>query len=172
MNLLEIFFILIILFHAFLMLVDEFYCHKKRWLPKWERIGHPVDTACFLLCYILVIFFPMNKAVFFVFLINAVFSCFLIVKDEAVHLKYANSFEQYLHALLFVLHPVILCILFFSWSLFAKSEFLFFNYFDFKLLKYVILTQFILAIIFFWYQIIYWNFVIKDNVYDAKRNSK
>lgn len=172
MSLLEIFFIGIILFHAFVLFVDEFYCHLKRGLPKWERIGHPIDTACFLICYILVIFFPMNDVVFFIFLINAVFSCFLIVKDEAVHLKYANSFEQYLHALLFVLHPVILCILFLSWGLFTKSEFLFFNYFEFSLLKYVILTQFFLAIIFFWYQLIYWNFVIKDNAYDAKRNSK
>ena len=36
---------------AALMMVDELHFHRRRGLPRWERIGHPLDTATVLVCY-------------------------------------------------------------------------------------------------------------------------
>lgn len=85
---------------------DE-YIHKKRGLGLWERLGHPLDT--------LTVFVPMSYIAIndytdsrlTVFTILAVFSCLFITKDEFVHRKECEAFEQWLHAVLFVLHPII-----------------------------------------------------------------
>ena len=37
-------FIAVITLQALVMAVDEFYCHYRRELPRWERWGHPLDT--------------------------------------------------------------------------------------------------------------------------------
>jgi hypothetical protein len=41
--------------------VDEFYFHRKRGLPRWERVGHPVDTFSVLLCFLFVLFVPYSE---------------------------------------------------------------------------------------------------------------
>src|SRR6185295_1334290 len=33
------------------MAVDELWFHRRRGLPRWERLGHPLDTLTVALCY-------------------------------------------------------------------------------------------------------------------------
>lgn len=162
MNFLELVAFAMIFFHGLCMLFDEFYFHHKRKLPKWERIGHPIDTLFFIFCYCLVIFFPLTQFYIILFLIFSVISSFIIIKDESVHKKYCATPEQFLHAILFILHPIILIILFLCWPLFSEISHPKFVELNLLNLKKFIIGQFFLSIIFLFYQIIYWNFIFKD----------
>ena len=163
MKLFTLFYFVFLGIHSFLMLIDEFYFHQKRGLPQWERIGHPIDTFSVLLCFFIVFFFPMTNITLIIYAILFTISCLIIIKDEAIHLKYCNKYEQYLHAAVFVFHPIILINLFLSWSSFSFSPYLFFNTFSSLNLKYIVSFQFISIILFFLYQIFYWNIFITKN---------
>lgn len=92
---------------AFVLTFDEFYFHMKRGLPLWERIGHPLDTFTVVLCLSFVLIFPYNQVFLLPFIILAVMSCLFVTKDEFVHKEHCNAKEQWLHSLLFVLHPLV-----------------------------------------------------------------
>jgi hypothetical protein len=89
------------------MLADEGWYHRRRGLPKWERLGHPLDTLSVAACYgCLVGTTPgPNSLVAYVGL--ASFSCLFITKDELVHTRLCSASEHWLHAVLFVLHPIV-----------------------------------------------------------------
>lgn len=97
------------------MVVDEFHFHHKRGLPKWERVGHPLDTITVLACfvYILVVPFSMDRVATYAALV--IFSCIFVTKDEFVHAKHCVPAEQWLHAVLFVLHPIVLTLAGLAW---------------------------------------------------------
>jgi hypothetical protein len=40
------------------MTLDEFYFHWQRELPRWERLGHPLDTLTVLGCYVWLLIVP------------------------------------------------------------------------------------------------------------------
>ncbi len=40
------------------ILVDEFYFHRRRGLPIWERWGHPLDTLSLLICWLFLLCLP------------------------------------------------------------------------------------------------------------------
>lgn len=162
MNIFETFIFMLIFLHGACMLFDEFFFHHKRKLPKWERIGHPIDTLFFILCYCIIIFLPISNTTILLYFIFSVLSCLIITKDEFIHLKNCCTYEQYLHAILFVLHPIILIVLFCSWVNFSTTELVIFRQINLPHLKYLIAAQFGLAVIFFFYQIIYWNIIFKD----------
>lgn len=168
----EIIVAIFLAFHAIIMIFDEFFFHRKRILPKWERIGHPIDTSFVLFCFFIIIFLPMTKINIILYFCLSVFSCFIIVKDESIHLKYCSKYEQYLHALLFILHPILLIILFISWSSFTKPYMLYLEYFQSLLIKKLIYFQFVSATLFLLYQIFFWNFFFKDIQYVSKRIDK
>ena len=135
---------LILAAHAALMCLDEFYCHSKRGLSRWERMGHPLDTVAFLGCCGIAVW--QNPYGSFeagsVFLGFSIFSCLLITKDEWIHSQVCSRFESWIHSLLFILHPIIL---FSVWQLRLekKVEFLY--------------IQTSLVSLFLAYQLIYWN---------------
>ncbi len=168
----EFIIIIFFIFHAILMVFDEFFFHRKRILPKWERIGHPIDTSCILFCFFIIIFLPMTKINIILYSFLSVFSCFLVIKDETVHLKYCSHYEQYLHAMLFILHPILLIILFISWSSFSQPYIGYLGYFHSSLLKKIIYFQFISATLFLFYQVLFWNFLFKDVKYVSKSSHK
>lgn len=85
------------------MVVDEFYFHEKRGLPLWEKIGHPLDTLTVILCYCYLLIGSPDVSVY-VGLCG--FSCLFITKDELVHARECVGLEHWLHAMLFVLHPL------------------------------------------------------------------
>jgi hypothetical protein len=90
------------------MAVDEFYFHRRRELPRWERVGHPIDTLSVLACYCWLFLAAPGRSAALVYTALAVLSCLVVTKDEPVHRRFCGSGEQWLHALLFLLHPMVL----------------------------------------------------------------
>lgn len=99
-----------------LMMADEFYFHEKRTLPKWERIGHPLDTLTALVTQSLPLFLTYNSLNSKIYFTSAIFSCLFITKDEFIHNEHCGKMEQWLHSILFILHPVTLASTYFIWS--------------------------------------------------------
>ncbi len=93
------------------MSVDEFYYHRQRGLGRWERWGHPLDTLIFF--FALAILWWRGPGVLSI--VIATLSTLIITKDEWVHAKVSPGGEQWLHSLLFILHPLILVFAHFSW---------------------------------------------------------
>jgi hypothetical protein len=87
---------------------DELVFHRKRGLPRWERLGHPLDTLTALACYAwLALTPPSSPHALGVYVALCVFSCLFITKDEFVHARLCEPTETWLHAVLFVLHPIV-----------------------------------------------------------------
>ena len=95
-------------FQMLCMAADEFWFHRRRGLPRWERIGHPLDTLTVVLCLVWVLCIRPGRQAVMTFALLAVFSCVFITKDEPVHRRHCSPAEQWLHALLFMLHPLVL----------------------------------------------------------------
>lgn len=145
--------------------IDEGYFHIKRGLPKWERIGHPVDTLSLLgcLCYALMV--PPSPIAIKGFIALAIFSCLLVTKDEFVHKHHCPASEQWLHALLFINHPILLTSLGLLWPFVHAQEgisSLAIWHEAVGFLKGFLYVQIALTSLFMLYQIIYWNFLCKE----------
>jgi hypothetical protein len=125
------------------MFADEFYFHRKRGLSRWERIGHPLDTITVLMCFVFLLLFPLTQTNFFIYVSLSIFSCLFVTKDEFVHAKECSPLEHWLHAFLFILHPIILGLAGWMWIDGWSSSFL--------------IGQSLLTGIFLIYQIIYWS---------------
>ncbi len=96
-------------FQGGLLLVDEFVFHRRRGLGLWERLGHPIDNFLLFLPLAFVFFrAPDAEASRWIYFGLSALSCVLITKDEWVHTRECSASENWLHALLFVLHPVAL----------------------------------------------------------------
>ena len=94
---------------ALAMAVDEGWYHHRRELPRWERIGHPLDTLTIAICLAwLLATRPGHPAALPVYAALAIASCLFVTKDEAVHARLCSAGEHWLHAILFVLHPIVL----------------------------------------------------------------
>jgi hypothetical protein len=160
------FFILIpFLVQALVIGIDEYYFHLKRGLPKWERIGHPLDTLSVVLCIAFAIFIPYSSELIKIFVCCAVFSCFMVTKDEFVHKQHCPGAEHWLHALLFINHPLMLTALGILWAALEKdiSPPWVANWLsNSALLRSFLYVQFSIAICFFLYQAIYWNFLWQE----------
>jgi len=125
-----------------LMGIDEI-LHKKRGLGLWERLGHPLDT---LTVFVAMSFIALNEysdSRLTIFIILAIFSCIFITKDEIVHSQECGAFENWLHAVLFVLHPVIFFASGIIWKYHPSSDFL--------------VVQAISVGVFMCYQIVKWS---------------
>lgn len=140
----------IFLLHALLMMTDEFWFHWRRNLPKWERWGHPLDTFSVTVCYALALSLPSTVGNFLLYFVFALFSTLLITKDEWVHAQLCSGGEMWIHALLFALHPILL---------FMAGIFLMRDRFNFNVehFRFWLQVQCMAAILFLFYQIIYWN---------------
>ena len=92
----------------FCMAFDELYFHRRRGLPRWERIGHPLDTLTVVICLLWLLSVPPGSGAVAIYAGLAIFSCLFVTKDEWVHLKHCPAAEQWVHALLFALHPLVL----------------------------------------------------------------
>ncbi len=93
--------------HAGLMLADET-MHVRRGLGAWERWGHPLDTLSVLLCYGLAVRLPVTASGAMMYAAAALGSSAFVTKDEWVHARDCSGAECWLHACLFLLHPVLL----------------------------------------------------------------
>lgn len=98
----QLFYLLLIL-QGLLIMIDEFFFHHRRHLPTWELWGHPLDTVFTLVPLLSLLFSPP----FWLYSGLAAFSCVFITKDEWVHRELCSAVEMWLHALLFVVHPIV-----------------------------------------------------------------
>lgn len=135
-----------VLIQAAAMLADEGFFHRRRGLPRWERIGHPLDTLTTASCYgWLVVARPDTPHGLAIYVGLALFSCLFITKDELVHSKLCTPMELWLHAVLFVIHPIVLMAFGFVWWSGGRD------------VQYVILAQLLLTLGFATYQVLYWS---------------
>lgn len=130
------------------MFFDEFYFHHKRGLPTWEKIGHPIDSFFVFLCYFFLNFNLPTPGNIKVYIALCAFSCLLITKDEFVHTERCEAKENWLHALLFVLHPITFLAAGFIWYNQPNAPFL--------------MIQSTIIFVFMLYQIFYWGFYGKS----------
>lgn len=96
-----------------LLMYDDVVLHRRRGLPRWERIGHPIDAFFFTLPIALgaICGSDTPSGVYWTL---SLLSCLIILKDEWVHVGRIEALEATVHAALFVLHPVTL---FAAWKL-------------------------------------------------------
>lgn len=125
------------------VLIDEFFFHHRRGLPRWERLGHPLDSSTVILCLTFLYFTQPSPTNVIIYYALAIASCLCVTKDEWVHWKYCGPEEMWLHAVLFILHPIVLYTAMSQWQE-QSSEILLVGGF--------ILTLFV-------YQVVYWNFL-------------
>lgn len=128
---------------AIAMFFDEFYFHEKRGLPKWESIGHPLDTLTVVVAYSFLIFFPYNSSTLDTYILLCAFSCLFITKDEFIHSELSPPFENWLHSIMFILHPLSFVCAALLWS--KQSGLVFLKF------------QAIVGALFMMYQILRWN---------------
>jgi hypothetical protein len=60
------------------MAVDEFYFHRRRGLPRWERLGHPLDTLTALACFVWLLSAAPSASSLSVYTGLSVFSCLFV----------------------------------------------------------------------------------------------
>ncbi|HUD01951.1 MAG TPA: hypothetical protein VMR37_06455 [Rhabdochlamydiaceae bacterium] len=148
---------------AIVILLDEYIFHIKRGLPKWERIGHPLDTLSVIGCFAFVLFVPYEAGMIKYYVLTAIFSCLLITKDEFVHKHHCPAAEQWLHAILFVNHSVLLAAMGLMWpKIHGQDVFAWLPVAD-ALIPFL-WAQAIFAGLFFLYQVIYWNFIYVEKI--------
>jgi len=150
---------------ALAIAIDEGYFHIRRGLPKWERIGHPLDTLSVLACMGYVLFVPFSAKTLAIYIVLAAFSSILVTKDEFVHKDHCPASENWLHAVLFVLHPITLTCAGFIWPVVQDVEVApwLARWLNAKApLNAFLQTQFAAMTFFLTYQIIFWNVIWKD----------
>jgi 2-polyprenyl-6-hydroxyphenyl methylase/3-demethylubiquinone-9 3-methyltransferase len=130
------------------MLVDEAVCHRRRGLPRWERIGHPLDTLTLVACLAWLLCIPPGRGALAVYVVLAIASTLFVTKDEPVHARLCGGGEQWLHAVLFALHPVVLAAAGLAW--WAGGH------------RTLLAIQLVATAGFGVYQTVYWNFVRRD----------
>lgn len=138
--------------------IDEYVFHLKRGLPKWERIGHPLDTLSVLACLLFVLYVPYFFSYIKFYIGLGILSCLMITKDEFVHKHHCPAAEQWLHALLFVNHSIMITAMGLMWPRLHGSN-------SPAWLPYPAILHIFLAVQAFFifgfllYQIVYWNLI-------------
>jgi hypothetical protein len=140
------------------MAFDEVYFHRKRRLDAWERIGHPLDTLTVLVCIAYVALAAPSPGHVAGYAALAAFSCLFITKDEGVHARRCTPGEHWLHAVLFLVHPLSLASLALLWpSLHPPVAGPLSSVPFIASGARIVTAQFVLTAAFCVYQIVYWN---------------
>ena len=150
---------------AMAIVFDEAYFHHKRGLPKWERIGHPLDTLSFLLCLMIAVWMPFSDFNLKVYIGAAIVSCLMVTKDEFVHTHHCPGAENWLHACLFILHPITLIAAGLMWPVAQNVDVPVWlsQWLDNPVaISCFLYVQVALIATFFFYQLIFWNFIWKE----------
>jgi hypothetical protein len=137
------------------MAVDELYFHRQRALPPWERWGHPLDTLTVLACFGWLYWLPPSTFSASMYAALSLFSCFFVTKDEAVHHHHCSPGEHWVHALMFMLHPLILLSAGLLWPVWHGQTLALLTYSGFE--RMFLLGNVLLTFGFGLYQLLYWN---------------
>jgi hypothetical protein len=130
-----------------LIAFDEFVLHRRRGLRRWERVGHPIDTAVFVAALGFLLFSEPDASNLKIYLGLAVFSSLLITKDEFEHFGRCPALENWVHAMLFILHPAVL--VWAGWLWWSRETA-------------VLGPAVSITTAFLIYQTVYWNFIEND----------
>ncbi|HXT01524.1 MAG TPA: bifunctional 2-polyprenyl-6-hydroxyphenol methylase/3-demethylubiquinol 3-O-methyltransferase UbiG [Elusimicrobiota bacterium] len=110
---------LLVSLQAALMLVDERVFHRDRGLGEWESWGHVADSAFFAAALAPAALLAPGRGAMIAYAVLAVASTLLVTKDEWIHARECDGAENWIHALLFSLHP---CVLIAVGALWARGE--------------------------------------------------
>jgi|SRR5579872_311149 len=150
---------------ALAIFVDEFYFHFSRGLPRWERIGHPLDTLTVLAPILWMVFTLPTRSNLVIFVILAIFSCVFVTKDEFVHAEVCVPAEHWNHAVLFISHPLVFAALACLWPLLhspAGGMQLDLAWLErFRGLEQALPAQALVLAMYMVYQAVYWNLIYK-----------
>jgi 2-polyprenyl-6-hydroxyphenyl methylase / 3-demethylubiquinone-9 3-methyltransferase len=138
-----LFFILVGL-QGLAMIIDEVCFHRRRELPRWERIGHPLDTLTIVACLTWLLATAPSERSLAIYVGLAVAGTLFVTKDEWVHARLCSAGEQWLHACLFILHPCVLAVFAIAW--WRQHDAL-------------LVGQVVIVSAFMVYQVVYWNIV-------------
>jgi len=126
------------------MFMDEFVFHRRRGLPRFERLGHPLDTLTAAACYgWLVARAPGTPHALVIYVALCAFSCAFITKDEFIHARLCRPAEIWLHSVLFVLHPIV----------FMGFGVIWYRSMD----RWVLQAELLLTLSLLGYQLLYWS---------------
>lgn len=139
------------------MAVDELYFHRQRKLPRWERLGHPVDTLMVLVCFGWLLVMPPSSLNLGIYVGLSLCSSLLVTKDEFIHHQCCCAAEHWLHAVLFSVHPLVLLSAGLFWPAWHAQPLSFIRHLGFE--SEFLLGSTLLTGAFGLYQLIYWNFV-------------
>ena len=150
------------LLQGLVMFFDEYYFHRKRTLPLWERVGHPLDTLSVLICLGWTQLFAFNELNIKIYGTLAFASCLFVTKDEFVHHSLCTKHEQWLHSVLFVLHPLCFLAGGILWANSSNPSG------PFEKLRtgsesHFLQTQIAIIFLVLIYQVVYWNFYRKKH---------
>ncbi len=148
-----------VLVQAAALAFDEFVFHHRRGLPRWECLGHPLDTFSVLVPTCVAAFAHLDQRSFIVFVGTALFSCFFVTKDEWVHARLCDAREQWLHAVLFICHPLVFVSLGILWMWRDAPQIFGLNAQYIPITMMALYFQAVLLAVFLVYQVIYWNIV-------------
>src|SRR5215472_902738 len=143
------------------ILVDELHFHLLRGLPRWERIGHPLDTFTVLAPVLWLVFTLPSERNLIVYIAAAVFSCFFVTKDEFVHAHLCAPAEHLNHAVLFIAHPLVFAALALLWPLYHVPSGAVEWLEHFRGLEWALPIQATLLALYMIYQAVYWNLIRK-----------
>jgi hypothetical protein len=143
------------------ILVDEFYFHFARGLPRWERIGHPLDTLTVLAPVLWLVFTLPSQRNLIVYIVAAAFSCFFVTKDEFVHANLCVPAEHLTHAVLFIAHPLAFAALAPLWPLYHVPAGAVAWVELFRGLESALPAQAAVLALYMIYQAVYWNLIWK-----------
>lgn len=134
------------------ILIDEFFFHHRRGLPRWERIGHPLDSLTVLICLLYLVFTDRTPTTEMIYYLLAAISCAFVTKDEWIHRRVCTAEEMWLHSILFIVHPLVLFAAMAEWE--AQRP--------------LILAAAGGVFVFIIYQIAYWSFIAPARIENRK----
>lgn len=143
---------------AAVMGIDELYFHRERGLGLWERVGHPLDTLTVLACIGWIAVAAPSPAHVELYVGLAAFSCVFVTKDEFVHARRCRAGEHWVHAMLFLVHPLSFASLALLWPSVHPPVA---GGLQLPAIPYaarIVTGQFVVTASFCVYQTIYWNF--------------
>lgn len=143
------------LFHAVLYFLDEHYFHRKRGLSDNEVKSGMFDGILYVITVGLTIFTTYSKGLSYLYITLALLSCLSIVKHEYFYPETMDKKERITHALLYIIHPLILFAFYQSWQS---------SLFDNELFYWMLqLAYFALAFKAAAFYVIYWNYIYERN---------
>ena len=155
---------------SFASLVDEFYFHFARGLPRWEHLGHPLDTFSVLAPILWQGFSLPSQRNPTVYIVAAAFSCVFVIKDEFVHTDVCAP-AQHVHAVLCIVHPLAFAGLVLLWPLYHAPAGAIVGFEQFRGLESALPIQSSILTLYMIYQAVYWNLIWKAPVteFQARR---